>query len=113
MRKTLIFIAGGIAIFAAWQWWLSRRTNTQSKQYFDSTNASRRESSRAGARQLDAYSSLVPPLSNVVNLAGRIFNGNPIAPILTGDGDLVMPQNKTFDDVDGNQGNSTMLFGVM
>jgi hypothetical protein len=113
MKKTLLFLAGGFVIFAGWQWWLSRRTNTQTQQYFDATNASRKESAKAGGQQLAAYSSLVPPLTNVVNLAGRIFNANPTAPILTGDGDLVSASSKTLDDVDGDQGNSGMLFGNM
>ena len=109
MKKLLIFGGLGLVAFVGWQWYIGRRTNTTIKQYNDATKASQKEGQQALNTQLAAYQ---PMLANLVSLSGRIFNNNPIAPILRSDGTLVSPDSKDLSDVDDSHNSSFMLFGA-
>lgn len=109
MKKALYWTFGIVGAVVLWQWWISRRTNTQAAQYYDSTAASQKEGGKALTQQLAAF---FPPLAHFVDISARVFNGNPIAPVLTGDGTLLTPGSKDVDTYQTDTGDRFYLFGA-
>ena len=108
MKKTVYWIIGSFAVIGLWQWWINRRTNLTNKQYHDATKASQKEGAQAMTQQLAAF---LPPLSHLFDISARVFNGNPVAPILTGDGTLISPTAKDVNSYSTDTGQQYYLFG--
>ncbi len=109
MKRLTYWIIGGTAIVVLWQWWINRRTNLTTKQYNDSTKASQKEGAKAMTQQLASF---MAPLSHLVDISARVFNGNPIAPILTGDGTVIPAGAKDVNSYSTDSGQQYYFFGA-